>query len=123
VQNIDNALSAGDFQTLTEITNLTDFESLLSNEVESTYEQPAVSGLAQPGIEMQLLTTHAQLIADLEKEIDNYPEHVCYSCECLYQRKSVTQVKLSDSLVRGSESSDVWPRLKEYILDHDPGYV
>ena len=41
VQNIDNALSAGDYQTLREITALTDFEALLSNEVESMYEQCA----------------------------------------------------------------------------------
>ena len=52
---------------------------------------------------------------ELEKEINDYPEHVYYSCECLHQRKSVTQVKLSDNLSR-----DVWPRLKQYILDHNP---
>ena len=40
---------------------------------------------------------------------------MCCSCECLHQRKSVTQVKLSDNLSR-----DVWPRLKQYILDHNP---
>ena len=34
---------------------------------------------------------------------------------CLHQRKSVTQVKHSDNL-----SKDVWPRLKQYILDHNP---
>ena len=71
VQNIDNALSAGDYHTLMEITDLTDFEALLSNEVESTYEQCADfadSELVQPGIEMKLLTKHAQLIADLQKE-------------------------------------------------------
>ena len=47
--------------TLTEITNLTDFEVLLSNEVESMYEQCADSAdseLVQPGIEMKLLTKH-----------------------------------------------------------------
>ena len=47
---------------------------------------------------MKLLTKHAQLIADLEKESEDDPEHVCCSCECLYQRKSVTRVKLSDNL-------------------------
>ena len=39
MQNIDNALSAGDYHTLMDITNLNDFEAMLSNEVESTYEQ------------------------------------------------------------------------------------
>ena len=90
-----------------EITKLTNFETLLSNEVETTYEQCTVtadSGVLQPGIEIQLLTKHAQLITELEMEIDDYPEHVCCSCEYLRQRKSVTQVKLSDNLSR-----DVWP--------------
>ena len=118
VQNIDNALSAGDFHALMEVTKVTDFESLLSNEVETTYEQStetADSGIVQPGIEIQLLIKHAQLITELEKESGDDPEHVCCSCECLYQRKNVTRVKLSDNL-----SEDVWPRLKQYILDHNP---
>ena len=118
VKNIDNALSAGDFHTLMEITKLSDFATLLSNEVETTYEQcteTADKGIVHPGVEIQLLTKHARLITELEKEINDFPEHACYSCECLYQRKSVTQVKLSDNL-----STDVWPRLKQYILDHNP---
>ena len=59
VQNIDNALCAGDFHTLMEITKLTDFETLLSNEVKTTHEQCteiADSGLVQAGIEIQLLS-------------------------------------------------------------------
>ena len=71
--------------------------------------------LVKPGVENQLLVTHAKLIAQLEKEIDDYPEHVCISCQCLYQRKSVTKVKLSDNL-----SSNVWPRLKYYVLGQIP---
>ena len=55
------------------------------------------------------------LAVQLEKEIDDYPEHVCISCQCLYQRKSVTKVKLSDNL-----SSNVWPRIKDYVLGQNP---
>ena len=54
VQNIDNALCAGDFHTLMEVTKLTDFETLLSNEVETTYErctENSNSGISQPDIE------------------------------------------------------------------------
>ena len=97
VQNIDNALSAGDYHTLMNITDLNDFEAMFSNEVESTYEQCADSAdceLVKPGVEMKLLTKHAQLIADLEKESEDDPEHVCCSCECLYQRKSDTSQTL-----------------------------
>ena len=70
VKNIDNALSAGDFHTLMEITKLSDFATLLSNEVETTYEQcteTADKGIVHPGVEIQLLTKHAQLITELEK--------------------------------------------------------
>ena len=63
-------------------------------------------------LESELLLTHALLITQLEKEIDDFPEHACCSCDQLHQRKSVTRVKLSDSL-----SSEVCPRLKSFILE------
>ena len=66
-------------------------------------------------MENKLLIEHAQLITQFESEVDDYPEHVCCSCECLYQRKSVTKVKLSDKL-----GNAVWPRLKEFILGQCP---
>ena len=65
VQSIFSALSAGDFHTLMEITNLTDFATLLSNVVETTYEQCteiADKGIVHPSVEIQLLTKHAQLL-------------------------------------------------------------
>ena len=118
VQSIDEALCTGDFQSLMDITKVSDFETLFSNELENSYEQcteAADSVLVKPGVENQLLVTHAKLIAQLEKEIDDYPEHVCVSCQCLYQRKSVTKVELSDNL-----SSNVWPRIKDYVLGQNP---
>ena len=63
----------------------------------------------------KLLIERAQLITQFESEVDDYPEHVCCSCECLYQRKSVTKAKLSDKL-----GNAVWPRLKEFILGQCP---
>ena len=66
-------------------------------------------------VESQLLITHAQVINDLEKEIDDDPEHPFCSCERLHQRKSVTRVKLSDNL-----GSEVWSDLKAFILEHNP---
>ena len=33
--------------------------------------------LEKPGIDNQLLFTHANLIAQLEEEIDDYPENMC----------------------------------------------
>ena len=69
-----------------EITEVDRFEGLLSNDVESSYEEwrdteHAGSALRQPNLEAQLLITRAGLIAELEKEIDDFPDHACCSCE------------------------------------------
>ena len=80
---------------------------LLSNDINASYEQcteAADSVLIHAGVENKLLIEHAQLITQYEREIDDYPEHVCCSCECLYQRNSVTKDKLPDKL-----GNAVWP--------------
>ena len=94
VQMFDRALSSGDFHTLVEITKICNFETLLSNDINTSYEQcteAADSVLIHAGVENKLFIEHAQLITQYEREIDDYPEHLCCSCECLYQRKSVTK--------------------------------
>ena len=94
VQMIDGALGSGDFHTLMEITKICDFETLLSNDINTSHEQcteAADSVLTHAGVENKLLIEHAQLITQYEREIDDYPEHVCCSCECLYQRKFVSE--------------------------------
>ena len=101
MKNNDNALSAGDFHTLMEIIKLTDVSTVLSNEVETTDKQCT-------GVEIQLLTKHTLLITELEKEIHDYPEHAW--CRCVSIRENLTSE--TDNLRR--------PRLKHYILDHDP---
>ena len=118
--DIDKALYAGQYSRLMEITQSTGFESLISNDVEASYEQCTdVEGgkslLRQPTLEAQLLITHAELISQLENEVQDFPEHACCSCERLHQRKSLTRVNLSDEL-----SHDVWPQLKSYILEQNP---
>ncbi len=118
--DIDKALLAGDFRVLMEITNVVTFESVLSNDVQSSYELctasvSADSVLRRPHLESRLLIAHAQLISQLEKEINDFPDHACCSCDRLHQRKSVTRVKFSDDL-----GSEVWPRLKSFILERSP---
>ena len=118
VLSIDKALHAGDLHSLMEITKMHDYATLLTNDLDSSYEQcydvtGVDSGLRN--VESQLLITHAQVLSNLEKEIDDDPEHACCSCECLKQRKSVTRVKLCDNL-----GSKVWPDLKAFILKHNP---
>ena len=100
------------------ITKICDFETLLSNDINTSNEkctEAADSVLIHAGVENKLLIEYAQLITQFESEIDDYPEHVCCSCECLYQRKSVTKVKFTDKL-----GNAVWPRLKEFILGQCP---
>ena len=100
-----------------EITKTSGYDALLSNEAEKTYTQCTEAGndvFLQPGIEDRLLDKHAQIITENEKEVDDYPNRICCSCECLYQKKSVTKVKLSDSL-----GDEVWPRLKDYLHDQN----
>ena len=72
---------------------------LLSNDIDTSYEQcteAADSVLIHAAVENKLLIEHAQLITQFENEIDEYPEHVCCSCEYLYLRKSVQK---SSSLI------------------------
>ena len=67
--------------------------------------------LRQPNLEAQLLMSYAELISQLEDEVQDFPEHACCNCE----RKSLTRVNLSDEL-----SHDVRPQLKSYILEQTP---
>ena len=117
VCKIDQALSAGDYSKLMEITGIKNIESLLSNDVDLKYEQIKHNNsyLRQPDLEEKLVVTHAALITELEKEIDDFPEHVCCCCERLNQRKSISVVRLSDNF-----NSDVWPDLKCHILKNNP---
>ena len=117
VHDIDQALCAGDFRALMELTEMTDFETMLTNDVESTYEQCTDStvGAVFPQLESQLVVRHAKLITQLDKHINDYPEYVCCSCEQLHQRKSVTRVNISDNL-----GCEVWERLKSFILKQNP---
>ena len=96
------------------------FGALLKNDLDSKYEQCndsecGDSVLRQPDLEEQLVLTHAALITELDKEINDFPEHVCCCCECLNQRKSISVVRLSDNF-----NSDVWPDLKCHILKNNP---
>ena len=119
VASIDKALSAGDFHSLMEVTNVHDFADLLTADLDSSYQQSAddVGTVSVPqSLEAQLLIKHAQTISDLEKQIDDDPVHPCCSCECLQQRKCVTRVSLSDNI-----GSKVWPALKAFIVEHNSG--
>ena len=54
--------------------------------------------LCNHNMESWLEINYAQIIDDLQREIDDYPVYACCSCECLLQSKSVTGVTLDDDL-------------------------
>ena len=91
ISAIDGALSVGDFHKLLEVTDCHTFDSLIIINVDSRYEQcvAAPTDLRQPDLEDKLLSTHIGLISKFEKEIYDFPEHVCCSCERLHQRKAL----------------------------------
>ena len=100
-------------QVTKEINKVDNFDTQLSNSVQSSYEQctgilPADSMLGCTHLKSELLVDNALLIAKLEKEIDDYPEHACCSYKCLHQRKAVTWVKLSENL---RSERELWSRL------------
>ena len=71
VAAIDKALGAGDFRALMEITKVRDFVALLTNDLNSSYEQQSATVAASTSVlrnvEARLLIKHAQVISDLEK--------------------------------------------------------
>ena len=102
VDNIDEALCAGDFHALMELTKVDDFDTLFSNDVESSYEQCTSSAdgdsmLRQLHLESQLLFTHAQLIAWLEKEIDDFLELACWSLHAVAANDCIRKSLLHES--------------------------
>ena len=58
---------------------------VLCNDINTSYEQctEASAVLTHAGVENNLLIEHAELITQFECEVDDYPENVCCSCECL----------------------------------------
>ena len=99
ISEIDQCLSAGEFRKLMDIINVKKIESLISNNLDSRYEQVTEAQYAllrQPDLEVKLLFNHAALIAQLEKEINDFPEYVCCCCEHLHQRKTISIISISD---------------------------
>ena len=112
VSKLDEALKSGDFAFL--MNNLDgDSESLLSNDVEKTHEltEIAHSVLRRRDLELHLQVTHAGLIAEYQKAVEDYPQNPCCSCQQLHQRRNVTKVNFSNKL-----GNTVWPVLKQFML-------
>ena len=116
LEEIDKALWTGDLEYLISVSGVEgQLGKLFSKEVDVVYEIPVDDVDKMQVVESSLLLTHAQLIADYNKVVDDHAKHVCCSCERLYQRKSFSRVNLSDNL-----GTVVWPTLKAYIVENNP---
>ena len=70
VAHLDAALHSGDFTYLMRACEIDSYESLLSNEVQSTYQLSVYeldSPLRKPNLEYELQTTHARIMALYDK--------------------------------------------------------
>ena len=117
VAHLDAALHSGDFTYLMRACEIDSYESLLSNEVQSTHQLSVYeldSPLRKPNLEYELQTTHARIMAQYDKDVHDYYKHPCCSCCMLFKRKSVSVVKFEDSL-----GTAVWPALKNFLLCED----
>ena len=124
IHSIDVALGAGDFGVLMKMAGCKSFRDVfadtpLSDDSDQGAPGNVVStdacGLRRRNLESWLQVKYATIIHDLQKELDDYPVCASRSCECLHQRKSVTRVRLGDSL-----GDDMWPRLKRFLLERNP---
>ena len=112
IASLDEALSAGDFQSLLAITKTDGFEGLFDGNGVTAKNQECdhqtnFAGAAFSDTPLEIL--HADLISAYEKElVQTNPVHVCCSCEQLHKRRNVSQVSFSDTEL----GTDVWPRLK-----------
>ena len=117
VAHLDAALHSGDFTYLMRACEIDSYESLLSNEVQSTHQLSVYeldSPLRKPNLEYELQTTHARIMALYDKDVHDYYKHPCCSCCMLFKRKSVSVVKFEHNL-----GTAVWPALKHFLLCKD----
>ena len=78
IYNIDTALHNGDYQSLLQLTDIGNFEAIINNDVDFSLQSSANGlGFRRPNLETYLAITHANVIAQYEKEVDNNHEHLC----------------------------------------------
>ena len=113
---IDRALGEGNFKHLLSATGKS-FDELLTtnNFVDEEGSSINNSFYRVLNLETTLQLQHALVISQLEKEWNDDAENMCCSCQCLFQRKSVTKANFSKHF-----DSDIGSELVDYILKHTP---
>ena len=116
IASLDEALHRGDFNSLMRDFEIT-FDDLFSNEVNLSHELEssfAKCVLRRPDLEKHLQIEHAEVMAKYKKELEDYPQNPCCSCNMLFCLKQGSKITFS------TELGNVWPDLKDFILKDDP---
>ena len=113
VAMLDEALKMGDCSSLMESMEIT-LEDLFSNKVLTSHETDIKSVLRKPSLEKDIQIKYAKVMATYSKELEDYPQNPCCSCNMLFRRKQGTKVRFADQL------GVVWPELKKIISKDDP---
>ena len=113
---IDRALGEGDFKHLLYATGKSIADLLTTNDFVGEEGSSINNSFFRVlNLETTLQLHHALVISQVEKEWNDDAENVCCSCQCLFQRKSVTKVNFSKHF-----DSDIGSELIDYILKHTP---
>ena len=127
IYHIDSALNSFDVKSLMTTCRVYRYDTLLKiknslDDASNSLSEPKPvihdSAFRNPMLETILYHTYELMIDEFEKDIGDYPEIPCCSCERLSKRSQVTKVSLEENL-----GTTVWPILQEYILQHDPNAI
>ena len=112
IASLDEALHHGDFNSLMRDFEVT-FDDLFSNEVNQSHELEgsfAKCVLRRPDLEKHLQIEHAKVMAKYKKELEDYPQNPCCSCNMLFCLKQGSKITFS------TELGNMWPDLKHSSL-------
>jgi hypothetical protein len=68
----------------------------------------------RPDLEKHIQIKHAKVMAQYKKELEDYPQNPCCSCNMLFRRNQGTMVRFTDEL------GVVWQELKKFIEKDNP---
>ena len=119
IKEIDMALHNADITKLIEVTDSKSLHDLLTEDTDDSYMQgvsETTPKYRQSNIETPLLLEHAAVVAKYDKDCEDFADIPCMCCERLCRRKNVSKISLSDDKL----SSEVWHRLKDFVVSKNP---
>ena len=122
IKEIDMGLRNADITKLIEVTDSKSLHDLLTEDTADSYMQGVSETnpkYRQSNIETPLLLEHAAVVAKYEKDCEDFADIPCMCCERLCQRKNVSKISLSDDKL----SSEVWHRLKDFVVSKNPNVL